>query len=72
MNDEPPDKAEIDAIEGIFEGLLRRVQTITSAGGVSRKDIMDGKKKPCGFIFDELSQYYIPPNLYLDEHTMLQ
>lgn len=59
-----------DMIRSVLAEYEWRSEAIRMAGGIPLKDVvLDGKNKPDGWLFDEVTQYFYPPHLCLSRHN---
>jgi hypothetical protein len=62
----------LQEIESVISEFLLRAEFIRAAGGISMKDAIEGTKIPDGFVLDHATDYFVPPNLFLNEPKTLQ
>ena len=61
---------DIEEIRHLLKSFYERCSFIRAAGGVSLESVVDHKATvPDGWIFDPDTNYYIPPNLLLDDQN---
>ncbi len=61
-----------EMIQSVWGEMLRRIETIKAAGGVAMWEVAEGKPIPDGYVLDRYTEYFVPPNLFLDEHETMQ
>lgn len=52
-------------IKGSLSSFFRRCEAARNAGGIPRRDVMEGAPVPEGWTYDVMSCYYVPPNVLL-------
>ena len=53
-------------IEDTLKKFFDRCETVKLAGGLSMLEVVEGKPVPPGWYLDWQTDYYLPPNVILD------
>lgn len=49
-------------VASIWLELQRRVEAIRMVGGISVKEVLEGRKVPKGWKLDRVADYFVPPD----------
>lgn len=53
-------------IERLTDAIMRRCEAARMVGGIPYRDILEGRAVPDGWVYDFITEYFVPPNAHLD------